>query len=148
MVGRSAKGFMNIQDALIIDNEPFEVSRAADWLDGVIGAAECSPRVLAMLQVVLDEVLTNIMLHGYADLETHKIDIRLTADPSAVTLEFFDDGIAFDPTRHELPEAADTDKIRPGGLGILFIRKTMDHVGYKRIGGRNHLTLCKFLARD
>jgi serine/threonine-protein kinase RsbW len=148
MVNKLVKGFMNIQDALIIDNEPFEVSRAADWLDGVIGAAECPPRVLAMLQVVLDEVLTNIMLHGYTDLETHKIDIRLVADPSAVTLEFFDDGIAFDPTRHELPEADNRDKILPGGLGILFVRKTMDHVGYERIGDRNHLTLRKFLPRD
>jgi hypothetical protein len=55
MVNRSAKAFMNIQDALVIDNEPFEVGRAADWLDGVISAAECSPRVLAMLQVVLVE---------------------------------------------------------------------------------------------
>ena len=69
---------MNIADTLLVDNEPFEVGRAAAWLDRLLEGAGLSPRAIADLQVALDEVLNNILVHGYADLEAHKI-IRLTA---------------------------------------------------------------------
>lgn len=137
---------MGIPEILTIDNEPFEVGRAADWLDGLIGAAGYAPRVLALLQVALEEVLSNILIHGYADLETHQVEIRLTADPSAATLEFFDDGIPFDPTTHERPEPTNTENPRPGGLGLQFVRRTMDEAAYERVDGRNHLTLRKFIS--
>ncbi len=90
---------MDVADTILLDNEPFEVSRAAAWLDGLLETAGLAPRVIAALQVVLDEVLNNIMLHGYADLESHKIEVRLAVDAAAATLEFFDDGIPFDPTQ-------------------------------------------------
>ncbi len=137
---------MNVQETLVIDNEPFEVGRAADWLDGLIGAAGYAPRILALLQVALEEVLTNIMVHGYADLEAHKIEIRLAAAPSAVTLEVLDDGIPFDPTQQQLPGPADPGNTRAGALGLLFVRRTMDEVAFERAEERNHLTLRKFIS--
>jgi serine/threonine-protein kinase RsbW len=141
-----AKGRMDIRETLLIDNEPLEVSRAAEWLDGLISTAGYPSRLLAVLQVALDEVLTNIMIHGYADLETHKIEIRVAAGPASATLEFIDDGIPFDPTQHELPVVDESEKTWPGGLGILFVRRTMDEVEYERGEDRNHLILRKFIS--
>jgi anti-sigma regulatory factor (Ser/Thr protein kinase) len=138
---------MDVADTLLLDNEPFDVSRAAAWLDSLLEGAGLPPRVIAALQVVLDEVLNNIMVYGYADLETHKIELRSTADNAAVTLEFFDDGIPFDPTQRQSSVAAgDNAKAGPGGLGLLFVRRLMDEVTYERLGDRNHLTLRKFLS--
>lgn len=137
---------MDVADTLLLDNEPFEVSRAAAWLDGLLEGASLSPRVIATLQVALDEVLNNILIHGYADLETHKIEVRVTADASAATLEFIDDGIPFDPTQHEAVPAGDSDGPRPGGLGLVFVRRLMDDLAYERVAERNHLTLRKFVS--
>jgi serine/threonine-protein kinase RsbW len=137
---------MDVADTVILDNEPFEVSRAAAWLDSLLEGAGYSPRVTAALQVALEEVLSNILCHGYADIEMHKIEVRLTADASAATLEFFDDGIPFDPTQEELSAAGANVATRPGGLGLLFIRRLMDDVAFERVGDRNHLTLRKFVA--
>ena len=65
---------MDVAETLLLDNEPFEVSRAATWLDDILAGADLPPRLIAELQVVLEEVLNNIMLHGYADLESHRIE--------------------------------------------------------------------------
>lgn len=138
---------MDVADTLIVDNEPLEVSRAAAWLDNLLDGAGLSPRVIATLQVALDEVLNNILVHGYADLEAHKIEVRSTANNATVTLEFFDDGIPFDPTQHQaLPASGDNASAAPGGLGLLFVRRLMDDVAYERQGDRNHLTLRKFAS--
>jgi anti-sigma regulatory factor (Ser/Thr protein kinase) len=137
---------LDLRETLIIDNEPLEVGRAASWLDGLIGEAACPPRMLASLHVALEETLTNIMLHAYRDLETHQIEIRLTANPLSATLELLDDGIPFDPTQHEPPPAGAVVSDRPGGLGLLFIRRLMDDVTYRRVADRNHLTLHKSVS--
>jgi serine/threonine-protein kinase RsbW len=103
--------------------------------------------VVAALQVALEEVLNNILCYGYADLDPHKIEVRFSADASAATLEVFDDGIEFDPTRYEpATPAGDPPDTETGGLGLLFIRRLMDEVAFERIAGRNHLMLRKFLS--
>jgi serine/threonine-protein kinase RsbW len=137
---------MDVVDALILDNEPFELGRAADWLDGLLGDAGAPPRVVAALQVALEEVLNNILCFGYADLETHKIEVRFAVDATAATLEISDDGIEFDPTRHTPASASETTDPTTGGLGLLFVRRLMDEVTFERVGDRNHLTLRKFMS--
>jgi serine/threonine-protein kinase RsbW len=134
---------LDIRETLVVDNEPLEVGRAANWLDGLIGEAAWPPRMLATLQVALEEALTNIMLHAYRDLETHKIEIRISADAAAATLELVDDGFPFDPTQHEPPPAEASVQDRPGGLGLVFIRLLMDDMTYQRVDDRNHLALRK-----
>jgi len=137
---------MDVADTLLMDNEPFEVTRAAAWLDDLLDGTGLSPRVIAALHVALDEVLNNILVHGYADLETHRIEVKLTADASAATLEIVDDGIPFDPTQHETAGAGESDAVRPDRLGLVFIRRLMDDMAYARLNDRNHLTLRKFVS--
>lgn len=138
---------MDIADTLLLDNEPLELGRAATWLDNLLENGGLAPRVIAALQVALDEVLNNILIHGYADLELHKIEVRLNADAAAATLEFVDDGIPFDPTQHEIVPRGDDETVRPGGLGLVFIRRLMDDVAYQRVGDHNHLKLRKFVSQ-
>jgi serine/threonine-protein kinase RsbW len=137
---------MDISETLLLDNEPFEVGRAATWLDTLLADAGLAPRVIASLQVALEEVLSNILGHGYADTGSHKIEVCVTADASAVTLEFFDDGIPFDPTQHEAPSADGNVGTSPGGLGLLFVRRLMDNLAFERVDNRNHLTIRKFVS--
>jgi anti-sigma regulatory factor (Ser/Thr protein kinase) len=137
---------MDISETLLLDNEPFEVSRAATWLDTLLTDAGLSPRAIASLQVALEEVLSNILGHGYTEAGSHKIEVRVAVDSTAVTLEFFDDGIPFDPTQHEVSSADSNVGTRPGGLGLLFVRRLMDDLAFERVDDRNHLTLRKFVS--
>jgi serine/threonine-protein kinase RsbW len=137
---------MDVIETLILDNEPFELGRAAEWLDERLGEVGASPRVVAALQVALEEVLNNILCYGYADLEPHKIEVRLTAAASTATLEVFDDGIEFDPTQYEPASSGDAAEPESGKLGLQFVRRLMDEVAFERVEDRNHLTLRKFMS--
>lgn len=140
------KPAMTSSNCLIIENEPYEVARAAAWLDQLAAGTDYNPRLIASVQIVLEEVLTNILNHGYEDLYPHKIEIHAIVEPAALTLEFFDDGIPFDPTEHGPEAPPDALADAPGGMGILFVRRLMDAMIFERIDGRNHLTIRKNVA--
>ena len=137
---------MQVADTLTPDNEPLELGRAAEWLDGLLVSAAAPPRVIAALQVALEEVLNNILCYGYVDHDPHKIEVRFSADASGATLEVLDDGIEFDPTQYQPAPPDNSADPESGGLGLVFVRRLMDEVGFERIDQRNHLTLRKYMA--
>ncbi len=129
---------------LAIGNEQAEVARAADWLDRCCQAVGLPPELCTTLQIVLDEVLTNIYKYTYTDTARHAIELSLSTSPALVVLEVIDDGMAFDPTLRPAG-APGCEGLMPqfGGHGLTIIARLMDKVTYARRDGRNHLTLRK-----
>ena len=74
-------------------------------------------------------------------IEAHEIAVRLGHQGKDVVLEIEDDGIAFDPTEGEPPPLATLESTRIGGWGMRIVRRFSDEVRYRRIDGRNCLTL-------
>jgi anti-sigma regulatory factor (Ser/Thr protein kinase) len=105
---------------------------------------QLSPCLGAVLQIALDEVLSNILRHAYTDTARHTIELRMAVGPAQVVLEVIDDGAPFDPTAIP-PSRPRTIGAQPqvGGLGLVFIKRLMDEVAFVRRDGRNHLTLRK-----
>jgi serine/threonine-protein kinase RsbW len=94
--------------------------------------------------VAVDEVLANIVSHGYPDGSTGEILVRFVYRPGEVYAEIEDDGVSFDPLRAPQPDLGATLQERKvGGLGIHFVRNLMDEVVYRRIEGHNMLRLKK-----
>ncbi|MFN6147095.1 MAG: ATP-binding protein [Planctomycetota bacterium] len=97
--------------------------------------------------IALQELVTNVLRHGYQLDESRPIEVRfdLREDSFQVTLR--DRGPAFDPTCHgELADVAADDEAMPtecGGFGIHIVRQVMDRVEYARIDGWNTLRLTK-----
>ena len=59
-------------------------------------------------------------------------------------LEIEDDGTPFDPTAQAAVDTTVPLELRKiGGLGIHFMRKTMDRFAYRRDRGHNIVTLAK-----
>jgi serine/threonine-protein kinase RsbW len=100
----------------------------------------------------VDEALTNIIRHAYGGALDRPIELtfRVTeqhgqSDPES------DDGLEIVMSDHG-PEV-DSDKfcgrelhdVKPGGLGLHFIRESMDVVEFKRTDGANSLRLVKYL---
>jgi serine/threonine-protein kinase RsbW len=107
--------------------------------------AECRGIVLAV-----DEALTNIIRHAYQgnteqpiEASFHRIQVSLDgADKPALEIVLEDRGISLDGKKLCGRELKD---IRPGGLGLHFIRENMDTVEFSRKWGRNQLRMVKFL---
>lgn len=107
--------------------------------------AECRAIVLAV-----DEALTNIIRHAYQGKADQPIGIsfrRLQAAQDgagrpALEIVFEDHGARVDTNKLC---SRDLEDLRPGGLGLHFIKESMDTVEFGRRWGRNQLRLVKFL---
>ena len=107
-------------------------------------ACALTPEMVFDINVVLDELLSNIIKYGYSDDAAHEIRVKLSATDTAVEIVIEDDGKAFDPFAVSEPDLSLPLAERPvGGLGVHFVRKLMDEVQYKRENNRNLLFLKK-----
>lgn len=91
----------------------------------------------------LDELLSNIVLHGATPLPRHEITLLVSCEPSRLLVEVVDNGAPFDPSTHELP-APDIDQV--GGVGLRLARHFVDELRYERRDERNHALLVKRLV--
>ena len=95
------------------------------------------------LQLAVEEVITNTIMHGYAGT-TGTIAICCRAGQDEVTVQISDDAPAFDPLQVPEPDtSANLDDREIGGLGIFLIRKVTDNATYRYEKAKNILTLTK-----
>ena len=103
------------------------------------------PDLLFQIELVLEEIGTNIIKYGQDGESETDIEITLTSDRKSLTLEIVDSGKPFDPFAEAPPPDLDSPIAdRPiGGLGVYLVRKLMDEASYRREGGMNKVTLVK-----
>jgi sigma-B regulation protein RsbU (phosphoserine phosphatase) len=127
---------------LTLLNRLQELPRLTSWVEKQAQACGLSSRAAMNLNLALEEWVVNIISYGYGDDHEHAINVRLWADSQKLQIEVEDDGLPFDPTAQG---AVDTDAAlehrQIGGLGIHFIRKTMNGFSYRRENDRNIVTL-------
>ena len=123
------------------------VSRIIDEAIGFCADCGLTAATADELALVLEELLTNLVVHGLGGAPGHVAEVALACDGRSLTAVFTDDGPAFDPCAHPLPDLEGELEDRPvGGLGIYLIRTFMDRVEYHRSGNRNRLTLRKAVS--
>lgn len=101
------------------------------------------------IQVALQELVTNILRHGYQHDESLPVEVSYRLDGDTLHIELIDYGPPFDPLSFQNPATyrdADRDDAMPsevGGYGIHIAKVVMDELSYERDGERNVLTLRK-----
>ena len=124
------------------------VSRAAAAFDEFCKIQGVSADARWRFQVVLDEILSNIVRHGYKD-QQGTIGLTFCRDGQKVTIQFVDAAPPFDP--RDAPAADTTSPLetrRPGGLGVRFAESLLDGLSYERRGEENHMKLSWTLDAD
>ena len=125
-------------------NSLVEIPRIARMVEALGAEHHLSSDVVYDLQLALEEILTNVITHGYSDTQVHHIWLCVTLDAAVVTAEIQDDGRRFNPLEAPRPDLRMNLKHRPvGGLGIHFVRALMDEVEYVWAENRNRLILRK-----
>lgn len=114
------------------------VPEASAWLSRGAADLGLSTAVDFAMALCLEEVLTNIVVHGHATAAT----LSLAEESPVIRLEIIDDGLAFDPTTAPIKRIegplADAEV---GGLGIGLLHHFCDLMTYRRDAGKNRLTL-------
>ena len=112
-------------------------------------AAGVGPQLLLRIQLVLEELLVNHVLHAYGSGEGDSEVVCYRREPTHFCLEVVDEARPFDPLALATPDVTLAAADRPiGGLGIHLIRSLADEVGYRREAGRNVFTACFAVRRE
>lgn len=101
-------------------------------------------KTLFELNLVLDELFTNLVNYGCHEVKKHYFNLYLNFSGKDILLVIEDNGKKFNPL--EVPEPdikCDCDERKIGGLGVHFMRKLMDGVEYSWENGINRLKLKK-----
>lgn len=123
-----------------------EVGKLFAFLEELCDREGCSPKMVASLMLVVEEVFVNICSYGFVDGRSKlPVSISVVMDDrlGQMVLEFSDAGVAYNPLDHRPVKADVTDEDRVGGLGILLVRRNVDELSYERLDGRNVLRLKK-----
>ena len=111
-----------------------------DFLDRWIERAGLDSKAQGRLHLAVDELVTNIVTHGY---EEHGLsgDIIIQAEvtPEALTIIIEDTAVPFDPRTLSKPASVDQSlEERPiGGLGVYLMFRSVDRYEYRHVDGKN-----------
>ena len=134
---------------LCFTNDLAEIARLGEAVEEFGESCGLTASETYKVNLVLDELLTNLISYAYPDQQKHLIRLRLSLSEDRLTALLIDDAGPFDPLHPARPAVLDGPlEDRPiGGLGLHFVRTLMDEVSYERVGDRNQLTLVKQIAR-
>jgi len=103
--------------------------------------AGLNPKRLMQLELVVEEAVINICNYAY-EVPPGDVTVLIHNDAKKFVMEFEDGGIPFDPLAEIEPDIKlGLDEREAGGLGIFLIRRMTDEVHYRRVDGRNILSV-------
>lgn len=112
------------------------------FLGAVCDYHRLDDKIKETLQLAVDEVCSNLILHGYKGKEKGEIILSVLLRKGEVELLVEDSGQAFDPEKSESPYLGDNiDKRSIGGLGIYMVKEMVDEMNYESRDGSNFLKL-------
>ncbi len=97
--------------------------------------------IAARLELVLEELLTNVMKYAYID-NAGEIELSFSFETQSITMIITDWGEPFNPLQKGEPDLSDNIHERQvGGLGIHLVRNMVDQLDYARCDDSNILTV-------
>jgi anti-sigma regulatory factor (Ser/Thr protein kinase) len=121
-----------------LSNDFDALGRLSSTVRGFLERGSVPSASIYTVELILEELVTNIIRHAYVDDAAHEISVRLALEPRTVVIRVEDDGREFDP--REAPPAnvgGDLDSRQPGGLGVHLVREFAESLDYRRSDGRN-----------
>ena len=131
---------------ITVPSDPKYLSLIRDMTARMGALSGIEGTVIDTLKLAIDEACANVIKHTYKGDTGNNISIqyRITEETFEAVIE--DSGEKVSP---ELLKGRDLDDVRPGGLGIHFIRRAFDVAAYdeKKKKG-NRLRLIKYLKEQ
>ena len=116
------------------------VSNSLDELD--INSSDSNLIILAV-----DEVCSNRIIHSNNcnQKENLTVDVSLTREENGIYFEIKDSGIPFNLNEYAEPSIDDIVKNKTkGSLGLILVRKIMDHIDFEV---KNSINICRLFKR-
>lgn len=133
----------------IVDNLDLIQAFIEEALDEVV----CPVKISLQIAIAVEEIFLNIVNYAYNPI-IGKASVRCAVeecddDKMQVSIGFVDNGKPFNPL--ETPDAdtsLSAEERDIGGLGIYMIKKSMDHIEYDYVDGKNTLSFLKKFKKE
>lgn len=123
-----------------------ELERIEFFTKDFAAGARLGPKDLFALQIVVEELVTNVIDYGGVPAGEMACAVDLAVENGALVIVIKDRGRPYNPLLREEPDVTLPAELRPiGGLGVHFCKKLTDTQAYERVGEWNILTLRKKL---
>ncbi|MCR5829923.1 MAG: ATP-binding protein [Lachnospiraceae bacterium] len=126
--------------------EVSELSNVIDYINETLEKNGWEKKEMPVIDVAVEEIFVNIALYAYEKISDGEssVVVSLETFDDHVEISLEDSGIEYNPLLKEDPDVTLSAQEREiGGLGIYMVKKSMDDVTYKRVDGKNILTLKK-----
>jgi sigma-B regulation protein RsbU (phosphoserine phosphatase) len=128
--------------SVLVKNDLAELQRLNQVVTEFAEHQNLAPELVYRVNLVLEEIITNVISYGYEDSSEHEISVRLSWEDPRIDIEIKDDGRPFNPLEAPQPDIGKPLIERQiGGLGIHLVRKMMDDLEYRRESDKNFLIL-------
>jgi len=135
--------------SLHLRNDLSELATLSRNLEEFATSLGLSTRTLFQLNLVIDELVTNIINYAYRDDAEHWITVIVRFEEGSLVMRVEDDGIPFNPILSEVPDCScPVERRVVGKLGIHLARQYADDLVYERCGNRNVLTITKHVREE
>lgn len=129
-------------DPIVLPGELESLSVIGRYVVDAATAAGLDRADAYRLRLAVDEVATNVVVHGYQEAnETGSVVVSALIDARTLTIAVEDTARPFDPTAMTLPDEEELDlpleEREMGGLGVMLAREGVDDFRYERVNGRN-----------
>ena len=127
-----------------LKNHLVELDRLKKAVEEMSTAVDCTKRKFKEINLILEELFTNVVSYGFNDDKEHDIDLSMSCDEESLMIRMEDDGKPFDITTYDAPDTkCDLEKRCVGGLGIHMVKHFIDDCKYYREKGKNIVVLIK-----
>lgn len=124
-----------------------ELTKLEGFTEDFAQGSGLSDKDLFALQIIVEELVTNVIDYGGVPAGEHAVRVDLSAEDGELLIRITDRGAEYNPLLREDPDVTLSAEERPiGGLGVHFCKKLTDAQEYERRDGCNVLTLRKKLS--
>ena len=127
-----------------------DLARVLPWIEHLAGQYGISDNTQFAMNLCLEEVLSNVIRHGYAGTPGRPILVQFASSPRDGHFIFVveDEAPLFDPLAvPEPPAPRSIEEARVGGNGLRLLRHFADTLEYQATPTGNRLTM-GFLSGD
>ncbi|MFP5212042.1 MAG: ATP-binding protein [Acidobacteriota bacterium] len=113
---------------LDIPSDPACLFLVRGFVERLAGRMEFAREEVERMVLAVDEACTNVIRHAYKSRSGERLELRFEVTAERLEITIRDFGIPVDPKSFE---TRDLEEVRPGGLGLHFMKIAMDIVSYE-----------------
>jgi serine/threonine-protein kinase RsbW len=139
----TGKGTPTTEERLTLRSQLSDISLAYAWVERLAAQYAIQDATQFAMNLCLEEVLSNIIRHGYSGQPDRSINVRFR-NPREGCFVFVveDEAPLFNPLNvPEPPPIKSVEEIRPGGRGIPLLRQFAQELEYQATPTGNRLSI-------